>query len=100
MGEVYRARDTTLGRDVALKVLPASFSKDPMRVARFEQEAKTLASLNHANIAHIYGLERSEGSTGIVMELVDGETLVDRLTQGPIPPTVDAPSRAYCRDEC
>ena len=72
MGEVYRARDTTLGRDVAIKVLPASFSNDAMRVARFEQEAKTLASLNHANIAHIYGLERSEGSTGIVMELVDG----------------------------
>jgi serine/threonine-protein kinase len=85
MGEVYRARDTTLGRDVALKVLPASFSNDAMRVARFEQEAKTLASVNHANIAHIYGLERSDGNTGIVMELVDGETLVDRLTQGPIP---------------
>jgi serine/threonine-protein kinase len=85
MGEVYRARDTTLGRDVAVKVLPASFSNDAMRVARFEQEAKTLASLNQANIAHIYGLERSEGSTGIVMELVDGETLVDRLAQGPIP---------------
>src|SRR5215471_835625 len=85
MGEVYRARDTTLGRDVALKVLPASFSNDAMRVARFEQEAKTLASLNHANIAHIYGLERSDGNTGIVMELVDGETLVDRLAQGPIP---------------
>jgi Tol biopolymer transport system component len=85
MGEVYRARDTTLGRDVAIKVLPASFSNDAMRVARFEQEAKTLASLNQANIAHIYGLERSEGSTGIVMELVDGETLVDRLAQGPIP---------------
>jgi serine/threonine-protein kinase len=85
MGEVYRARDTALGRDVALKVLPASFSNDAMRVARFEQEAKTLASLNQANIAHIYGLERSEGNTGIVMELVDGETLVDRLAQGPIP---------------
>ena len=85
MGEVYRARDTTLGRDVAIKVLPASFSNDAMRVARFEQEARTLAALNQANIAHIYGLERSEGSTGIVMELVDGETLVDRLAQGPIP---------------
>jgi serine/threonine-protein kinase len=85
MGEVYRARDTTLGRDVALKVLPASFSNDAMRVARFEQEAKTLASLNQSNIAHIYGLEHSDGSTGIVMELVDGETLVDRLAQGPIP---------------
>ena len=85
MGEVYRARDTTLGRDVALKVLPASFSNDATRVARFEQEAKTLASLNQSNIAQIYGIERSEGSTGIVMELVDGETLVDRLAQGPIP---------------
>jgi Tol biopolymer transport system component len=85
MGEVYRARDTTLGRDVAIKVLPASFSNDAMRVTRFEQEAKTLASLNQSNIAHIYGLEYSDGSTGIVMELVDGETLVDRLAQGPIP---------------
>ena len=73
MGEVYRARDTTLGRDVAIKVLPASFSNDAMRVARFEQEAKTLAALNQANIAHVYGLERAEGSSiGIVMELVDG----------------------------
>src|SRR6476661_7220828 len=85
MGEVYRARDTTLGRDVALKVLPASFSGDAARVARFEQEAKTLASLNHANIAHIYGLERSDGRTGIVMELVDGQALVDRIAEGPIP---------------
>jgi serine/threonine-protein kinase len=85
MGEVYRARDTALGRDVALKVLPASFSNDAMRVARFEQEAKTLASLNHANIAHIYGLERADGSTGIAMELVDGQTLVDRIAEGPIP---------------
>ncbi len=85
MGEVYRARDTTLGRDVALKVLPASFSSDAMRVARFEQEAKTLASLNHPNIAHIYGLERSDGNTGIAMELVDGQALVDRIAEGPIP---------------
>src|SRR6478672_5718570 len=85
MGEVYRALDTTLGRDVALKVLPVSFSNDSARVARFEQEAKTLASLNHANIAHIYGLERSDGRTGIVMELVDGQALVDRIAEGPIP---------------
>lgn len=84
MGEVYRAVDTQLGRDVAIKVLPPSFSDDAMRVARFEQEAKTLASLNHANIAHIYGLERSDGSMGIVMELVDGQTLADRLVEGPI----------------
>src|SRR5512138_238277 len=85
MGEVYRARDTQLGRDVAIKVLPAALSSDVMRVARFEQEAKTLATLNHANIAHVYGLERGEaGSTGIVMELVDGPTLADRLLQAPI----------------
>ena len=63
MGEVYRASDATLGRDVALKVLPASFPGDAARVARFEQEAKTPASLNHSNIAHIYGFEPSEGST-------------------------------------
>ena len=63
MGEVYRARDTELGRDVAIKVLPASFSSDAMRVARFEQEAKTLAALNHSNIAHIYGLARGEGGS-------------------------------------
>ena len=85
MGEVYRARDTQLGRDVAIKVLPASFSGDAARVARFEQEAKTLAALNHSNIAHIYGLERSGGDLGIVMELVDGETLADRLAMGRIP---------------
>src|SRR5262245_55473547 len=85
MGEVYRARDTELGRDVAIKVLPASFTTDTLRVARFEQEAKTLASLSHANIAHVYGLARGNGSTGIVMELVSGLTLADRIAQGPIP---------------
>jgi serine/threonine-protein kinase len=85
MGEVYRARDTELGRDVAIKVLPASFSSDAMRVARFEQEAKTLAALNHSNIAHIYGLARGEGGSGIVMELVDGPTIADRIAAGPIP---------------
>ena len=85
MGEVYRARDTELGRDVAIKVLPESFSKDAMRVARFEQEAKTLASVNHSNIAHIYGLARSDDDAGIVMELVDGTTLEERIAQGPIP---------------
>src|SRR5688500_13513155 len=72
-------------RDVAIKVLPASFSNDAMRVARFEQEAKTLASLNHSNIAHIYGLERSVGDTAIVMELVDGMTLMERIALGPLP---------------
>jgi Tol biopolymer transport system component len=86
MGEVYRARDQTLERDVAIKVLPPSFALDENRVARFEQEAKTLASLNHVNIAHIYGLERSDGVTALAMELVEGPTLAERIEQGPIPP--------------
>jgi len=85
MGEVYRATDTTLERDVAIKVLPASFAEDPGRVERFEREAKTLAALNHANIAQIYGLERSDGTTALVMELVDGPTLEDRIAKGPLP---------------
>jgi Tol biopolymer transport system component len=86
MGEVYRARDRRLERDVAIKVLPPSFASDENRLARFEQEAKTLASLNHVNIAHIYGLERSEGTTALAMELVAGPTLAERIEQGPIPP--------------
>jgi serine/threonine protein kinase len=85
MGEVYRARDTTLGRDVALKALPDSFAADADRIARFEREAKTLASLNHTNIGQIFGLERRDGTTALVMELVEGPTLADRLMQGPIP---------------
>jgi eukaryotic-like serine/threonine-protein kinase len=85
MGEVYRARDLELGRDVALKVLPASFTNDANRVARFEQEAKTLASLDHANIAHIFGLERSEGTTALAIELVDGPTLAERIAHGRLP---------------
>jgi serine/threonine-protein kinase len=85
MGEVYRARDTMLEREVAIKVLPESFANDTNRVARFDQEAKTLASLNHPNIAHIYGLERGDGITALVMELVEGPTLADRIAQGPIP---------------
>src|SRR5262249_9619005 len=80
MGEVYRARDTTLDRDVAIKVLPEAFAQDPERLARLEREAKTLAALNHPNIAQIYGFERSESVTALVMELVEGETLA-----GPIP---------------
>src|SRR3954470_591137 len=84
MGEVYRARDTNLGRDVALKVLPALVSNDAMRVARLEQEANTLASLNQSNIAPIYRLERSDCSTGLGMELVNGETVVDWLAQGEV----------------
>jgi serine/threonine-protein kinase len=85
MGEVWRARDTNLGRDVAIKVLPEAFVNDAGRVARFEQEAKTLAALNHPHIAQIYGLERAEGKTAIVMELVEGPTLADRIAQGPVP---------------
>src|SRR6266567_4442750 len=75
MGEVYRARDTKLGRDVALKVLPQIFVNDAERMARFEREAQVLASLNHPNIASIYGLEDSTGILALVMELVEGATL-------------------------
>ena len=85
MGEVYRATDTNLGRQVAIKVLPDAFASDPERLARFDREAKTLAALNHPNIAQIYGLERSNGVTAIVMELVDGPTLADRMARGAIP---------------
>jgi len=85
MGEVYRATDDTLGREVAIKVLPDSFAADADRAARFEREAKTLASLNHTNIGQIFGLERRDGTTALVMELVEGPTLAHRLMQGPIP---------------
>ena len=84
MGEVYRARDTKLDRDVALKVLPEAFAQDPDRLARFEREAKVLASLNHPNIGHIYGLEEAEGIRALVLELVEGPTLADRIKRGPI----------------
>jgi len=85
MGEVYRATDTNLGRQVAIKVLPEAFAQDPERVARFEREAKTLASLNHPNIAIIHGLETSQGTYALVMELVEGEDLSERISRGPIP---------------
>ncbi|MGA9882081.1 MAG: protein kinase, partial [Candidatus Acidiferrales bacterium] len=85
MGEVYRARDSKLGRDVAIKVLPEAFARDPDRMARFEREAKVLASLDHPNIASIYGLEDSSGTRALVMQLVEGPTLADRIKQGPIP---------------
>jgi eukaryotic-like serine/threonine-protein kinase len=85
MGEVYRATDTTLGRQVAIKVLPDAFAQDAERLARFEREAKTLASLNHPHIAQIYGLERSSGVQALVMELVEGEDLSQRIARGPIP---------------
>ncbi|HEX7283706.1 MAG TPA: protein kinase [Vicinamibacterales bacterium] len=85
MGEVYRARDSKLKRDVALKVLPADVAGDRERLARFQREAEVLASLNHPNIAHIHGLEESNGTIALVMELVDGEDLAQRLTRGAIP---------------
>ncbi len=85
MGEVYRARDAKLGRDVALKVLPEAFARDAERMARFQREAKVLASLNHPNIASIYGLEDSGATHALVMELVEGPTLADRIKAGPIP---------------
>jgi eukaryotic-like serine/threonine-protein kinase len=85
MGEVYRARDSKLGRDVALKVLPEAFARDAERMARFQREAKVLASLNHPNIATIHGLEDSGTTHALVMELVEGPTLADRIRSGPIP---------------
>ncbi len=85
MGEVYRAKDQKLGRDVAIKVLPEEFSRDTDRVARFQREAKLLASLNHTNIASIYGLEESVGTQFLVLELVEGDTLADQIKRGPIP---------------
>src|SRR5579862_7475063 len=85
MGEVYRARDTKLGRDVALKVLPAEFAQDPERMARFRREAQMLASLNHPNIGSIYGFEDSAGAHALVMELVEGPNLADRIKNGAIP---------------
>ena len=86
MGEVYRARDTRLGRDVALKVLPAAVAADPHRRARFERESQLLAALNHPNIAAIYGVEESSGTTALVLELVEGGSLDARLRRGPVPP--------------
>ena len=93
MGEVYRATDSNLKRQVAIKVLPASVAGDPHRLARFQREAEILAALNHPNIAHIHGLEKSDPSAGsgqagtiaIVMELVEGPTLADRIAKGAVP---------------
>jgi serine/threonine-protein kinase len=85
MGEVYRARDTKLNRDVAVKVLPDLFATDPERLARFEREAQVLASLNHPHIAQIYGFEESRGVRALIMELVEGETLADVIARGPVP---------------
>src|SRR5262249_6772926 len=85
MGEVYRATDTKLRRDVALKFLPDHFADDADRLSRFQREAQVLATLNHPNIAQVYGLEDSGNARCIVMELVEGETLADRIARGPIP---------------
>src|SRR3990170_7334114 len=85
MGEVYSANDTQLKREVALKVLPEQFARDPERLARFRREAQLLASLNHPNIAAIYGLEESDGIHFLVLELVEGETLAVRVAAGALP---------------
>ncbi len=85
MGEVYRAEDTNLSREVAIKVLPEQFTKDPQRLARFEREAKLLAQLNHPNIAAIYGFEHSDSMHFLVLELVPCETLQERVAKGPVP---------------
>src|SRR5215472_128044 len=85
MGEVYKARDTKLNRDVALKILPDAFALDDDRIARFRREAQVLASLNHPNIAAIYGFEDSGSTHALVLELVEGPTLADRIAKGPLP---------------
>src|SRR4026208_1880873 len=85
MGGVYRARGSKLNREVALKVLPASVAADPERLARFRREAQVLASLNHPNIAHVYGLEQSDGIQALVVEVGEGPPPADRIAQGPIP---------------
>ena len=85
MGEVYRAHDTTLGRDVAIKILPQHFASDAQRLTRFEREARLLAALNHPHIAAIYGIVDAEGVRGLVLELVAGPTLADRLSTGALP---------------
>jgi serine/threonine protein kinase len=84
MGEVYRARDGRLKRDVAIKILPEAFATDPDRLARFQREAEVLASLNHSNIAAIHHLEEANGSRFLVLELVEGETLAERISRGPL----------------
>jgi eukaryotic-like serine/threonine-protein kinase len=85
MGEVYRATDLRLSRDVALKILPEMFARDAERMARFGREAKILASLNHPNIASIFGLEEADNTRALVMELVEGQTLGERIRAGPLP---------------
>src|SRR3954469_848063 len=85
MGQVFRAHDSRLNRDVTIKVLPPEFATDPTRIARFAREAQVLAALSHPNIAAIFGLEKSGGATALIMELVEGQTLCERIDAGPIP---------------
>src|SRR4030095_16538158 len=85
MGEVYRARDTKLGREVAIKILSQLVTSDADRLARFEREARILAALNHSHIGAIYGLEDADGVRALVLELIEGETLADRIQRGPVP---------------
>ena len=97
MGEVYRARDTRLGRTVAIKVLPAQFASDPQLKRRFEREAKTISSLNHPHICALYDVGDQDGTSFLVMEYVEGQTLADRLHRdGPLPP--DDAARYTLRD--
>ena len=98
MGEVYKARDTKLGRDVAIKILPRLFASDVDRLARFEREARMLASLNHPHIGAIYGLDAIDGTPALVLELVDGDTLAERIAKRPIAPRRRVGNReADCR---
>ncbi len=85
MGQVWQATDTQLNREVALKILPDAFASDPDRLARFTREAQILASLNHPNIAQIHGIEEADGTRALVLELVEGPTLADRISKGAIP---------------
>ena len=97
MGEVYRARDTRLGREVAIKILPRAFRTIPIGWSRFEREARVLASLNHPHIGAIYGLEEADGVRALVLELVEGETLAERIARGPLPLERGADHRATDR---
>ncbi len=85
MGEVYRATDTKLNRDVALKILPEQFASDSQRMGRFQREAEVLASLDHPNIGQIYGIEEAGATKALVLQLIEGPTLAERIAQGPIP---------------
>jgi serine/threonine protein kinase len=97
MGEVWRATDTRLEREVAIKALPEDVARDPERLARFEREAKVLASLSHPNIASVYGLEEAHGERFLVMELAEGEDLAERLKRGPCRSTTRSRSRGRSR---